>query len=251
MMPWWTTVYSQECNLWMFWQVEVREGAECTVVVFFWNRYQDVGTEGWWDARGEGRHVLLVGVYFLAFRAARAPSTSSSGWSGCHWAMGRRGLASMSDQCFRPAPVDLLPTQIDPPHIWFQRLWEGQFGLILKRCFLYVLTGGGVSKSLIFHDSRPSMMLFYWYWISRWTVGLINSATDERIRNPVGSYLHVNYISRRHLCNKDSNKTWKPFTFFLFYMNCSTSVETTWNPSQLCLFYCIDDMLICVCVYWR
>lgn len=53
-------------------------------------------------------------VYFLAFRAARAASTSSSGCSGCHWAMGRRGLAIMSDQCFSPAPEDLVPTKIFP-----------------------------------------------------------------------------------------------------------------------------------------
>lgn len=63
---------------------------------------------------GGGGDVFWRQFYFLAFRAATAASTSSSGCSGCHWAMGRRGLASMSDQCFSPAPVDLLPTRIFP-----------------------------------------------------------------------------------------------------------------------------------------
>ena len=44
----------------------------------------------------------------------RRASTSSSGFSECHWAMGLLGLASMSDQCRSSVPVALLPTKILP-----------------------------------------------------------------------------------------------------------------------------------------
>lgn len=40
--------------------------------------------------------------------------TRSGGRSECHWAMGRRGLASMSAQCRRPAPPAAAPTATLP-----------------------------------------------------------------------------------------------------------------------------------------
>lgn len=51
-------------------------------------------------------------IFYLFF--PRAASTSSSGFSECHWAMGRRGLASMSDQCRSSVPVELKPVKILP-----------------------------------------------------------------------------------------------------------------------------------------
>lgn len=42
---------------------------------------------------------------FLYFLTASMASTSSSTCRVCHWAMGRLGLASMSDQCRSSAPV--------------------------------------------------------------------------------------------------------------------------------------------------
>lgn len=108
-------------------------GSRCTVKGALFGIYTDMwdlgggGWQGgwWWEMHGVGGWRRRWGLggggdvfwrqfYFLAFRAATAASTSSSGCSGCHWAMGRRGLASMSDQCFSPAPVDLLPTRIFP-----------------------------------------------------------------------------------------------------------------------------------------
>lgn len=52
----------------------------------------------------------------------RAASTSSSGFSECHWAMGRRGLASMSDQCRSSVPVALQPVKILPMASFFPSL---------------------------------------------------------------------------------------------------------------------------------
>lgn len=52
----------------------------------------------------------------------RAASTSSSGFSECHWAMGRRGLASMSDQCRSSVPVELQPVKILPMASFFPSL---------------------------------------------------------------------------------------------------------------------------------
>ncbi|KAK6300068.1 hypothetical protein J4Q44_G00301010 [Coregonus suidteri] len=44
----------------------------------------------------------------------RASSTSSSGHRACHWATGRLGLASMSDQWRRPTPEAPKPIQTFP-----------------------------------------------------------------------------------------------------------------------------------------
>lgn len=52
--------------------------------------------------------------YFLAKRPASVASMSSSSFRVCHWAIGRRGLASMSDQCFSSVPEALLPIKIFP-----------------------------------------------------------------------------------------------------------------------------------------
>lgn len=91
---------------------DVHLGCSSGIYTDMWDLGEMAGNA--WVGRWRWGRCVLVGVYFLAFRAARAASTSSSGCSGCHWAMGRRGLASMSDQCFSPAPVDLLPTKIFP-----------------------------------------------------------------------------------------------------------------------------------------
>lgn len=50
-------------------------------------------------------------AYFLA---ASCASTSSSGFSTCHWAIGLRGLASMSDQWRNSVPELLRPTNTLP-----------------------------------------------------------------------------------------------------------------------------------------
>lgn len=60
--------------------------------------------------RAGGAGKAPAAYLFLPSRA----STSSSGFSECHWAMGLRGLASMSDQCRSSVPVALLPTKILP-----------------------------------------------------------------------------------------------------------------------------------------
>lgn len=57
--------------------------------------------------------------YFLAWRAASVASMSSSSFRVCHWAIGRRGLASMSDQCFSSVPEALLPIKIFPMASFF------------------------------------------------------------------------------------------------------------------------------------
>lgn len=55
--------------------------------------------------RGEGHQEVFMPT---------TASTSSSGCSVCHWAMGLRGLASMSDQWRNSAPVALHPTKTFP-----------------------------------------------------------------------------------------------------------------------------------------
>lgn len=51
----------------------------------------------------------------LLFRPrARAPHFSGISWRPCHWAIGRRGLASMSLQCRSSVPVELQPRMTWP-----------------------------------------------------------------------------------------------------------------------------------------
>jgi len=66
------------------------------------------------------RAALAGSSSYLFF--PRAASTSSSGFSECHWAMGRRGLASMSDQCRSSVPVALQPVKILPMASFFPSL---------------------------------------------------------------------------------------------------------------------------------